>query len=117
MTSSVVNASPAQNRVVFKGWLPAQEAADYLGVSREYIYRVKAIYDGGGAGVPGFMLGDASKVLMFRVSDLKAYKDKHPELGQGRKTPDPAPDDEDEADDDAGEEDADDTPDPEPASA
>jgi len=83
MTSSVI--SP-ENRVVFKGWLPAQEAADYLGVSREYIYRVKAIYDDGGAGVPGFMLGDASKVLMFRISDLKAYKSKHPELGKGRKT-------------------------------
>jgi hypothetical protein len=95
MTSSVV--VPDENRVVFKGWLPAQEAADYLGVSREYIYRVKAIYDGGGAGVPGFMLGDASKVLMFRTADLKAYKAKHPELGKGRKTD--QDDTEDEAED------------------
>jgi hypothetical protein len=92
MTSSVISPPvPTENRVVFKGWLPAQEAADYLGVSREYIYRVKAIYDDGGAGVPGFMLGDASKVLMFRVTDLKAYLKKHPELGKGRKISDESP--------------------------
>lgn len=94
MTDTVISPpAPTQNRVVFKGWLPAQEAADYLGVSREYIYRVKAIYDEGGAGVPGFMLGDASKVLMFRVSDLKAYLKKHPELGKGRKNADTDTDD------------------------
>jgi len=101
MTSSVI--TPSENRVVFKGWLPAQEAADYLGVSREYIYRVKAIYDDGGAGVPGFMLGDASKVLMFRVSDLKAYKAKHPELGKGRKDINNDPDDDDAEAQDSGE--------------
>jgi hypothetical protein len=85
------------NRVVFKGWLPAQEAADYLGVSREYVYRIKAIYDEGGAGIPGFMLGDLSRVLMFRQRDLDAYARKHPELGKSRNQPDPAPGDDDEA--------------------
>ena len=103
MTSSVISPpAPSENRVVFKGWLPAQEAAEYLGVSREYIYRVKAIYDEGGAGVPGFMLGDASKVLMFRVSDLKAYLKKHPELGKGRKNADPDPQDDADQDDSSG---------------
>jgi hypothetical protein len=82
MTTSV--ASPDKNRVSFAGWLPAQEAADHLGVSREYIYRLKAIYDEGGAGVPGFMLGDKSHVLMFRVTDLDAYARSHPDLGKGR---------------------------------
>ena len=82
MTSSVATADT--NRVSFQGWLPAQEAADHLGVSREYIYRLKAIYDEGGAGVPGFMLGDKSHVLMFRISDLDAYARSHPDLGKGR---------------------------------
>jgi len=53
-------------------------------VSREYIYRLKAIYDEGGAGVPGFMLGDKSHVLMFRITDLDAYARSHPDLGKGR---------------------------------
>lgn len=75
-----------ENRVTFKGWLPAQEAADYLGVSREYIYRLKFIYEEGGAGIPGFLLGDTSHVLMFRLSDLDAYKRTHPDLGQNRTT-------------------------------
>jgi len=78
--------SPEANRVVFKGWLPAQEAADYLGVSREYIYRLKSIYEEGGAGIPGFMLGDSSHVLMFRQTDLDAYKRTHPELAKNRRT-------------------------------
>ena len=82
MTTSVATADT--NRVSFQGWLPAQEAADHLGVSREYIYRLKAIYDEGGAGVPGFMLGDKSHVLMFRISDLDAYARSHPDLGKGR---------------------------------
>jgi len=70
--------------VSFTGWLPAQEAADHLGVSREYIYRLKSIYDNGGAGIPGFTLGDKSSVLMFRVTDLDAYKAGHPDLGKNR---------------------------------
>lgn len=82
MTTSV--ASAEANRVSFQGWLPAQEAADHLGVSREYIYRLKAIYDEGGAGIPGFMLGEKSSVLMFRVTDLDAYARSHPDLGKGR---------------------------------
>jgi hypothetical protein len=82
VSTSVVPAD--KNRVSFQGWLPAQEAADHLGVSREYIYRLKAIYDEGGAGVPGFMLGDKSHVLMFRVTDLNAYARSHPDLGKGR---------------------------------
>lgn len=85
MTQSV--ASSDTNRVSFQGWLPAQEAADHLGVSREYIYRLKSIYDNGGAGIPGFMLGDKSSVLMFRISDLDAYKRSHPDLGKGRGDP------------------------------
>lgn len=89
------------NRVVFKGWLPAQEAADYLGVSREYVYRIKAIYDEGGAGIPGFMLGEVSRVLMFRQKDLDAYQRKHPELGKSRQQPDPDPEG-DEEDGEAG---------------
>lgn len=72
------------NRVSFQGWLPAQEAADHLGVSREYIYRLKSIYDNGGAGIPGFMLGEKSSVLMFRITDLDAYKRTHPDLGKNR---------------------------------
>jgi hypothetical protein len=103
------------NRVVFKGWLPAQEAADYLGVSREYVYRIKAIYDEGGAGIPGFMLGDSSRVLMFRIKDLDAYARKHPELGKSRNQPDPDPE-ADEEDKEAGESNED-APAPEPVSA
>jgi hypothetical protein len=111
MASSVISPpAPTENRVIFKGWLPAQEAADYLGVSREYIYRVKAIYDEGGAGVPGFMLGDASKVLMFRTTDLKAYLSKHPELGKNRKSPEPEPAEDAEDEEESGEEGAEDTP-------
>jgi hypothetical protein len=72
------------NRVVFRGWLPAQEAADRLGVSREYIYRLKAIYDEGGAGIPGFLLGEEAHVLMFRISDLDAYARAHPDLSKPR---------------------------------
>ena len=83
MTQTV--QAPDENRVVFKGWLPAQEAADYLNVSREYIYRLKAIYDEGGAGLPGFLLGDTSHLLMFRLTDLDAYKRSHPELGKARR--------------------------------
>ena len=109
MTQTV---SADTNRVVFKGWLPAQEAADYLGVSREYVYRIKAIYDEGGAGIPGFMLGDSSRVLMFRVKDLDAYKRKHPELGKSRQGDEPEP----EADEEAGEE-VDVTPQEEPVPA
>jgi hypothetical protein len=82
MTTSV--ATSEVNRVSFQGWLPAQEAADHLGVSREYIYRLKSIYDNGGAGIPGFMLGEKSSVLMFRITDLDAYKRSHPDLGKGR---------------------------------
>ena len=100
MTQTV---SSDTNRVVFRGWLPAQEAADYLGVSREYVYRIKAIYDEGGAGIPGFMLGDSSRVLMFRVKDLDAYARKHPELGKSRNQPDPEPE-ADEENEEAGEE-------------
>jgi len=65
-------------------------------VSREYVYRLKAIYDDGGAGIPGFMLGDSSRVLMFRMTDLNAYKRAHPELGRGRTQPDPEPGEDDE---------------------
>ena len=109
----VQSVSAETNRVVFKGWLPAQEAADYLGVSREYVYRIKAIYDDGGAGIPGFMLGDSSRVLMFRLKDLDAYARKHPELGKSRQQPDPEPDDDEEAGDTNGDEE----PEPTPASA
>jgi excisionase family DNA binding protein len=85
MTQAVAPVKPeAPSRVSFMGWLPAQEAADYLGVSREYVYRLKSIYDGGGVGIPGFMLGDKSRVLMFRISDLDAYKKLHPDLGKHR---------------------------------
>jgi len=77
---------PEENRVTFKGWMPAQEAADYLGVSREYIYRLKFMYEEGGVGLPGFLLGDSSRVLMFRTSDLETYKKTHPELGKSRRT-------------------------------
>lgn len=84
MTDTV--QAPESNRVVFKGWLPAQEAADYLGVSREYVYRLKSIYEEGGAGIPGFYLGDTSHVLMFRQTDLDAYKRTHPELAKNRRT-------------------------------
>lgn len=84
MTLSVQD--PEENRVVFKGWLPAQEAADYLGVSAAYIYRLKSIYDEGGTGLPGFMLGDSSHVLMFRQSDLDTYRKTHPDLAKNRKT-------------------------------
>jgi len=90
LTSAV--QAPEENRVVFKGWMPAQEAADYLGVSREYIYRLKFIYEEGGAGLPGFLLGDSSRVLMFRLTDLDTYKRTHPELGKARHSrPDPDP--------------------------
>lgn len=83
MTTGTAEAQPSQaNRVSFKGWLPAQEAADYLGISREYIYRLKNLYDEGAAGVPGFMLGEKSSVLMFRVADLDAYARTHPDLGK-----------------------------------
>lgn len=85
MPSTVASADT--NRVSFQGWLPAQEAADHLNVSREYIYRLKAIYDNGGAGIPGFMLGEKSSVLMFRISDLDAYKKSHPDLGKNRSDP------------------------------
>lgn len=81
-------ATSERNRVTFQGWLPAQEAADHLGVSREYIYRLKAIYESGGIGIPGFMLGDRSRLLMFRISDLDAYKATHPDLGKSRRTED-----------------------------
>jgi len=95
---------PEENRVTFKGWMPAQEAADYLGVSREYIYRLKFMYEEGGVGLPGFLLGDSSRVLMFRTTDLETYKKTHPELGKSRRSrqdPDPAGDeDNDEAEDD-----------------
>jgi excisionase family DNA binding protein len=85
MSQAVAPVKPeSPSRVSFQGWLPAQEAADYLGVSREYVYRLKSIYDGGGVGIPGFMLGDKSRVLMFRVSDLDAYKRLHPDLGKHR---------------------------------
>lgn len=80
-------ASSDANRVSFQGWLPAQEAADHMGVSREYIYRLKSIYDQGGAGIPGFMLGEKSSVLMFRITDLDAYKKSHPDLGKSRNEP------------------------------
>jgi hypothetical protein len=110
MTTSVISPpASTENRVIFKGWLPAQEAADHLGVSREYVYRLKSIYDGGGAGIPGFMLGDSSRVLMFRVSDLNAYRRGHPELGKSRQ---PDPDDADDADE-AGDEE----PEPVPSGA
>jgi hypothetical protein len=75
-----------QSRVVFKGWLPAQEAADYMGVSREYVYRMKALYDEGGPGIPGFLLGDSSHLIMFRTRDLDAYMRTHPDLGKRRTT-------------------------------
>lgn len=82
MTTDVATANPS--RVNFQGWLPAQEAADYLNVSREYVYRLKSIYDDGGVGIPGFLLGERSRVLMFRISDLDAYKKLHPDLGKHR---------------------------------
>jgi len=82
MTTSTAETPAQANRVSFKGWLPAQEAADYLGISREYIYRLKNLYDEGSAGVPGFMLGEKSSVLMFRVADLDAYARTHPDLGK-----------------------------------
>ena len=100
MTSSV---APDTNRVVFKGWLPAQEAADFMGVSREYVYRLKSIYDEGGAGIPGFMLGDSSRVLMFRESDLRAYMKAHPDLAKNRSGRSSEPGEEDD-DDDEGDE-------------
>lgn len=82
MTTGTADTQTQANRVSFKGWLPAQEAADYLGISREYIYRLKNLYDEGAAGVPGFMLGEKSSVLMFRISDLDAYSRSHPDLGK-----------------------------------
>lgn len=72
------------SRVVFKGWLPAQEAADYMGVSREYVYRMKALYDQGGPGIPGYLLGDSGHLIMFRIRDLDAYVRSHPDLGRRR---------------------------------
>lgn len=87
------------NVVRFKDWFTAQEAADYLGVARDYIYRLKAIWDEGGAGVPGFRLGDSGQVLMFRLDDLDTYKRQHPNLGRSRRGPDDESED-DEAEDD-----------------
>jgi hypothetical protein len=72
------------SRVVFKGWLPAQEAADYMGVSREYVYRMKALYDQNGPGIPGYLLGDSGHLIMFRIRDLDAYVRAHPDLGRRR---------------------------------
>lgn len=85
MTTSVEDRPEQElSRVVFKGWLPAQEAADYLGVSREYVYRMKALYDQGGPGIPGYLLGDTGHLIMFRVRDLDAYAKAHPDLGRRR---------------------------------
>jgi hypothetical protein len=80
----VVEMTPNENKIRVKGWLTAEEAADYLGVGRDYIYRLKSVYDAGGAGVPGFRLGESRRILMFRIDDLDAYRDSHPNLGKMR---------------------------------
>lgn len=81
-----------ENKVRFRGWLTAEEAADYLSVGRDYIYRLKSVYDAGGAGVPGFRLGDSGRILMFRIVDLDAYRKTHPNLGKMRaQDPDEGP--------------------------
>lgn len=116
----MVTETHAENVVRFKGWMVAEEAADYLGVGRDYIYRLKGVYEHGGAGIPGFRLGDSGRALMFRIADLDAYKSAHPNLGKLRAgTPDD-PEDDDEAEDDAEaetdeEEDTEDEPEPAPA--
>lgn len=80
----MVTEQRAENTVRFKGWMTAEEAADYLGVGRDYIYRLKGVYEAGGQGLPGFRLGDSGRALMFRIADLDAYKKSHPNLGKLR---------------------------------
>ena len=109
-----VETAPTENKVRFRGWMTAEEAADYLGVGRDYIYRLKSVYDAGGAGVPGFRLGDSGRILMFRMADLDAYRKTHPNLGKLRSTPDDDP--AEEGDDEAETEDAAEG-EPEPAQA
>lgn len=79
-----VEIEQSENKVRFRGWLTAEEAADYLGVGRDYVYRLKSVYDAGGSGVPGFRLGDSGRILMFRIADLDAYRKTHPNLGKLR---------------------------------
>lgn len=81
-----VEIEKGENKVRFRGWMTAEEAADYLGVGRDYIYRLKSVYDAGGSGVPGFRLGDSGRILMFRIADLDAYRRGHPNLGRSRAT-------------------------------
>jgi len=97
----VVEMAPDENKIRIKGWLTAEEAADYLGVGRDYIYRLKSVYDAGGAGVPGFRLGESRRILMFRQGDLDAYRATHPNLGKMRN---PDPEGGDAGEDEAGEE-------------
>lgn len=99
----MVTAERSENTVSFRGWMTAEEAADYLGVGRDYIYRLKGVYEAGGQGIPGFRLGTSGRALMFRIVDLEAYKKSHPNLGKQRATPE----DEPEGEDDAEEEDED----------
>jgi hypothetical protein len=80
----MVTETRAENTVRFKGWMTAEEAADYLSVGRDYIYRLKGVYEAGGQGIPGFRLGDSGRALMFRIADLDAYKRSHPNLGKLR---------------------------------
>lgn len=89
-----VEIEQSENKVRFRGWLTAEEAADYLGVGRDYIYRLKSVYDAGGSGVPGFRLGDSGRILMFRVADLDAYRKTHPNLGKLRSVDPGEPEDE-----------------------
>lgn len=106
-----VEIAQNENKVRFRGWLTAEEAADYLGVGRDYVYRLKSVYDAGGSGVPGFRLGDSGRILMFRIADLDAYRKTHPNLGKLR-NPDP-----DEPEPEGGEEEPEPAPEPEPTPA
>jgi hypothetical protein len=111
-----VELASAENRVRFRGWVTAEEAAELLGVGRDYIYRLKSVYDEGGSGVPGFRLGDSGRILMFRTADLEAYRKTHPNLGKLRASESPEPEEEEEEEEEESAED-DETPEPEPAQA
>lgn len=105
----MVTAERSENTVSFRGWMTAEEAADFLGVGRDYIYRLKGVYEAGGQGIPGFRLGTSGRALMFRIVDLEAYKKSHPNLGKQRATPEDDPEGEPEGDDaEAEDEDAED---------
>ena len=118
MVVDMAHNAQSENKVRFKGWLTAEEAADYLSVGRDYIYRLKSVYDAGGSGVPGFRLGDSGRILMFRIADLDAYRKTHPNLGKLRGTPDPGePEGEGDEEGDEAEAEEDSDGEPEPAQA